>query len=118
MTSQQLREYEARMYGNGRHCDHNKPVEDESDLHNAIIDYCKSKGWQYLHGSMAHRSRRTLGENDFTILADRSQVRFVECKSKNGKLSPDQQAFIAHAKKNGHVVYVVRSLDEFVKLFA
>ncbi len=90
----------------------------ESDLHNQIIDYCKSKGWQYLHGSMAERTHRTLGEPDFIILAHGSQLRMVECKSKTGKLSLDQQGFIAHAARNGHVVHVVRSMEDFVKLFA
>ena len=119
MTSQQLRDYEARMYSKGL-----KPspvltpeIADESDLHNAIIDYCKSKGWQYLHGSMAHRTRRVCGEPDFIVLAHGSQLRMVECKSKAGKLSTDQQGFIAHAARNGHVVHVVRSMYEFVKLF-
>jgi len=121
MTNQQLRDYEARMYGR-IHRGETKPAlpvpaEDECDLHNSIIDYCREKGWQYLHGSMAARTHRTLGEPDFIILAHGSQLRMVECKSKTGKLSTDQQAFIAHAKKNGHVVYVVRSMEEFVKLF-
>jgi hypothetical protein len=119
-THQQFRDYNARMYG---------PMsppgqisveplhETECDLHNAIIDYCRERGWQYLHGSMAARTHRTLGEPDFTILAERSQLRMVECKSKIGKLSTDQQAFIAHANRNGHVVYVVRSIEEFKALF-
>jgi hypothetical protein len=117
-TNEQLRDFEARRYSSN-HIQKvlSDPVEDESGLHNAIIDYCKSKGWQYLHGSMAHRTRRVCGEPDFVVLAHGSQLRMVECKSKNGKLSLDQQAFIAHAKKNGHVVYVVRSMEEFVKLF-
>lgn len=122
MTSQQLRDYEARMFSKI----HNGvrvpalpvPSESECDLHNDIIDYCKSKGWQYLHGSMAERTHRTLGEPDFIILAHGSQLRMVECKSKSGKLSLDQQGFIAHAAKNGHVVHVVRSMEEFTKLFA
>ena len=36
-------------------------VEVESDLHDAIIKFCKHKGWVYLHGSMAYLTRRTLG---------------------------------------------------------
>jgi hypothetical protein len=117
-TNEQLRDFEARRYSSN-HIQKvlSEPVSDESELHNAIIEYCKSKGWQYLHGSMAERTHRTLGEPDFIILAHGSQLRMVECKSKAGKLSLDQQAFIAHAKKNGHVVYVVRSMDEFEKLF-
>ena len=116
-TEQQLREFEIRTKGNGSlilELKQNIPqITDESALHNAIIDYCKSKGWQYLHGSMAHRSRRTIGENDFTILADGGRIYLIECKSKTGKLSPEQQAFKAHAAKNGHFVWVIRSMDDF-----
>lgn len=118
MTSQQLRDYEARMYGRmQRALPASPPVIDESDLHNQIIDYCNSKGWGYLHGSMAARTHRTLGEPDFVILANGSQLRIVECKSKTGKLSKDQQAFAAQARRNGHVVYVVHNMEEFTRLF-
>ncbi len=122
MTNQQYQQYVGRMRRGMRGgCDvplangiHDLPK--ESDLHNQIIHYCKSKGWQYLHGSMAHRSRRTLGEPDFLVLADRGRLFMVECKTKTGKLSMEQQGFIAHAAKNGHVVHVVKSMEEFVKL--
>jgi hypothetical protein len=117
MTSQQLRDYEARMFGKTMSRPiTNDSVEDESDLHNAIIDYCKSKGWQYLHGSMAHKTFRTLGECDFQILANGGRFFLVECKSASGKLSLDQQGFIAHAARNGHTVHVIRSMDEFRNL--
>lgn len=124
-TEQQIRDYNHRMNGKRFTTDRPKEfvtsneghAEDESDLHNAIIDYCRERGWQYLHGSMAARTHRTLGEPDFIILAHGSQLRMVECKSKTGKLSPDQQAFIAHARRNGHVVHVVRSMEEVTKLF-
>jgi hypothetical protein len=119
-TKQELRNHQAKMHGTPykRYESEQGPITDESALHYRIIDYCKSKGWQYLHGSMAERTHRTLGEPDFIILAHGSQLRMVECKSKTGKLSLDQQAFIAHAKKNGHVVHVVRSMEEFEGLFA
>jgi hypothetical protein len=117
ITAQQFREMEIRMHGTNRKPMPVDAVKDESDLHNQIIDYCKEKGWQYLHGSMAARTHRTLGEPDFIILARGSQLRMVECKSKTGKLSLDQRGFIAHANKNGHVVYVVRSMEEFKSLF-
>jgi len=62
---------------------------------------------------MAAATHRTLGEPDFVILASDGRVFFVECKSKTGKLTLEQQAFIAHAAKNGHAVHVVRSMEEF-----
>jgi hypothetical protein len=89
---------------------------DESDLHNAIIDYCRSKGWIYLHGSMAHRTFRSVGEWDFTIVADKGRTFFVECKKTGGKLTKEQAGLHAWAVKLGHVVHTVYCMEEFVKL--
>ena len=88
----------------------------ERDLHDQIFDECRARGWIALHGSMAERTCRTLGEPDFTILADGGRVLFVECKSRSGKLSPAQAALKFHAEKLGHTIHVVRSLEEFLEL--
>ena len=88
----------------------------EASLHEEIFDECRARGWIALHGSMAERSHRTLGEPDFTILADGGRVLFVECKTRTGKLSPAQAALKFHAEKLGHTIYVVRSLEEFQNL--
>jgi len=86
----------------------------EASLHEEIFDACRQRGWIALHGSMAERTCRTLGEPDFTILADGGRVLFVECKSRSGKLSPAQAALKFHAEKLGHTIHVVRSLEEFL----
>ena len=88
----------------------------EASLHEEIFDECRRRGWIALHGSMAERTCRTLGEPDFTILADGGRVLFVECKTRTGKLSPAQAALKFHAEKLGHTIHVVRSLEEFQKL--
>ena len=93
-----------------------KGVISEASLHEEIFDECRQRGWIALHGSMAERSHRTLGEPDFTILAGGGRVLFVECKTRSGKLSPAQAALKFHAEKLGHTIHVVRSLDEFLKL--
>lgn len=85
----------------------------ECDLHEEIFDECRRRGWIALHGSMAERTCRTLGEPDFVILADGGRVLFVECKSRAGKLSPAQAALKFHAEKLGHMVHLVRSMEEF-----
>lgn len=89
------------------------PVEKESDLHSAISSYCRSKGWLCWHGSMVHKAMRTVGEPDFTILADRGRVFFVECKSKTGKIRPEQQGMIEMAAMNGHSIKICRSMNDF-----
>ena len=91
-------------------------VSREAELHEAIFDECRRRGWIALHGSMAERTCRTLGEPDFVILAGGGRVLFVECKSRSGKLSPAQSALKFHAEKLGHTIHVVRSLGEFLKL--
>lgn len=91
-------------------------VSREAELHGAVFDECRRRGWIALHGSMAERTCRTLGEPDFVILADGGRVLFVECKSRSGKLSPAQAALKHHAEKLGHTVHIVRSLVEFQKL--
>jgi hypothetical protein len=96
----------------------NLGVMSERKLHEEIFDECRRRGWIALHGSMAERTCRTLGEPDFTILADRGRVLFVECKSRTGKLSPAQLALKHHAEKLGHMVHVVRSFQEFVAVTA
>ncbi len=94
----------------------NSAVSREAELHEQIFDACRQRGWIALHGSMAERSHRTLGEPDFTILADGGRVLFVECKTRTGKLSPAQAALKFHAEKLGHTIHVVRSLEDFISI--
>lgn len=88
----------------------------ESDLHDEIIDFCRSRGWIYLHGSMAERSHRTLGEPDFVIAADNGRTFYIEVKNKNGKMSPEQLSMMAHLLKLGHTHATVRSMAEFMEV--
>jgi len=90
--------------------------ENESVLHNAIIEHCKMVGWIYFHGSMAHKAMRTVGEPDFTILANRGRVFFVECKTKIGKLSMEQLGLKQWAERLGHTIHVCRSAQEFFEI--
>lgn len=86
----------------------------EADLHEQIFAECRRRRWIALHGAMSERTHRTLGEWDFTIVADGRRTFFVECKSKSGKVRPEQQALIHAARALGHQVHVVRSLAEFL----
>lgn len=90
-------------------------IEVESDLHQQIMDECERRGWLFFHGAMCRRTHRTEGEPDFIILRE-SGLLLVECKSRSGKLSPAQQAVAAHARKLGHEIHVVRSIEEFTAL--
>ncbi len=110
----------------------NEGCEDESELHSEILQECRRRGWLALHGSMAHKAKRTLGEPDFIILREprtevmlcgqgvgffkMPEVLFIEAKTRTGKLSPAQNAIHAHARKLGHVVHVVRDFKSFLEI--
>jgi hypothetical protein len=91
-------------------------LDSEADLHRQIQHYCQQQGWLVFHGSMAHRSHRTVGEPDFTILANEGRVVMCECKRRGGKLSLQQAATIHWANKLGHTIHVVTSMPEFVAI--
>lgn len=88
----------------------------ESDLHDKILNECRRRGWIAFHGSMAHRTYRTGGEPDFTIVREHGEVLFVECKSKTGKLSPEQSAMMFHMNRLGCKLNIVRSFAEFIQV--
>lgn len=96
------------------------PTDDqrEEELHDMIISWCRRQDPQipFGHGSMAHKTRRTPGEPDFYILMPRGKLLMVECKTGEGVLSEDQKGFIAAADKVNHVVWVVRTYLEFLRV--
>lgn len=87
--------------------------EKESDLHEYVASRCRAQGWLFFRGSMAHRTHRTLGEPDFIVAAERGVALFVECKSRTGKVTPEQHAVIAHANRLGHSASVISSREEW-----
>jgi hypothetical protein len=112
MTQSQLAAFEARQR---RPADRGEGIVNESRLHTQILGECRHRGWIALHGAMSERTGRTLGEWDFTIIAD-GRVFLIECKSRDGKLRPEQRALIAWAAKLGHTVHVVRSFEQFLEV--
>jgi len=88
----------------------------EAEIHQAILDECRRRGWLVFHGSMATATARTRGEPDFVICREGGVTLMVEVKTRIGKLSTDQQAVAAWARKLGHTVFVVRSFEEFLQL--
>lgn len=90
--------------------------QEESKLHEFIIEQCEKRGWIYLHGAMSKRTHRTLGEFDFCLLANRGRVFFLECKTKDGKLTADQETMKRHGEYLGHKMHVVRSQMQFLEI--
>lgn len=85
----------------------------EAQLQKDIAAYCRQKGWIALHGSMAESTARTIGEPDFTILADGGKVMHIECKTSNGKQTSEQLGMQQWMERLGHFYRVVRSMDGF-----
>lgn len=109
-----VRALNPHIYGESteRVIDSSQGVSEEEILHNEIIDYCKDRRWLYFHGSMAHATKRTLGEPDFTILTEKG-VFFVECKTKTGKVSVNQRDVIHWARSLGITIHVVCNMKQF-----
>lgn len=88
-------------------------VEDESELHAQIKDYCRQRGWLVESGSMAHKTKRRVGEVDLHIFMTNGRYCGVEAKSKTGKPTPDQLATIAWLHKLGHHAFVCDNIVDF-----
>lgn len=92
------------------------PSGEEIDhLHNPIIEWCRTNRVPYVHARPDKES--TIGEGvcDF-ILPYQGKVFFVECKTREGKLSPAQLAFKVMLEMQGHELRVIRDMDAFYKL--
>lgn len=113
-TREQLLAYESKRGSGSVVKPPSKAVEQESDLHADIAAECLRRGWIGFHGSMAHKTHRTVGEPDFVILVDGGRILLVECKAKGKKQTTDQMAIEAWAKKLGHTYWLVYSLEEFL----
>lgn len=108
--------YHARKLAKAEAHTEARGCEVEKELHEAISRECLRRGWLAFHGSMTHKTFRTEGEPDFVILCDDGKVLLVECKTRKGKLSPEQLGVHAWAKRLGHEVHTIRSMEEFYAL--
>lgn len=88
-------------------------VEKESDLHDQIQQFCRDRGWVCIHSRMDRAATNQVGTPDFILGADDGRVFWIECKRKNAKCSPAQNAMLAWLLKNGQKACVVRSMAEF-----
>ncbi len=105
--------YESRLRSNKDRLEVLDACENEAELHQQILDECRRMGWMVFHGSMAHRTFRVPGEPDLLIFRDSGRLLMVECKTRTGKLSTDQQTIHTWALKLGHQIHTVRSIEEF-----
>lgn len=117
ITPAQFHEMEMRLsVGKQKPTVADDAVDDESELHKAILDDCKRRGWLCFHGSMAHRTHRTKGEPDMVIAADYGRVFFIEAKAKKGKVSTEQAGTILWLTRLGHTAAIVRNMVEYLQV--
>lgn len=90
----------------------------ESDIHEKILAYCRSKGWPVVHSRMDVPQTAGIGTPDFVIALPEGRTAWVEAKTSKGKISQEQLAWMAALRCNGHLAAVVRSFDEFIILIA
>jgi hypothetical protein len=115
-TRQQFTDYEARHIPKTRLPAPADAVDRESDLHDQIIQFCKDKGWYYVHSRRDKRTTNQVGCPDFILAGEMGNTYWVECKRKGGKPSTAQLAAMAHLNKLRHCAGIVSSMSEFMEL--
>lgn len=91
-----------------------KTHETEAQLHQEILEYCRSKGWPVVHSRLDRPATVGVGTPDFTVAMPGGKTIWVEAKTAKGKLRPEQQAWLAALRAKGHRAGVVRHLQEFI----
>ena len=117
-TMAQVAEHNARVAGKSSEAeDKHTPqaVERERDLHDAIEDYCRSRGYLYRHDRMDRATTGQVGWADFTIFMPHKRCVLLECKAKGKKPTKEQSATLAHAANFGFVAKVVDNYDDAVR---
>ena len=118
-TMAQVAEHNARVAGKSSAVEDKrtpKAVERERDLHDAIEDYCRSRGYLYRHDRMDAPTTGQVGWPDWLICLPNTRVVMLECKSRRGKATPAQLACLAHAKKFGFTAEIVDNFADAKKI--
>lgn len=113
MTSEQVAAHQARFAPKRKAeaADHDGP---ESDLHQAIIDYCKSRAWYFVRQRMDMPSTTAVGVPDFIIATSGGRTLWIEVKRKGGKPTTPQLAAKQWLFNLGHESHIVWSFEEFL----
>lgn len=90
------------------------PVEREKDLHEQIIQECKTRGWFYVHSRMDMPTTTACGVTDFIIATSDGRTLWIEVKRKGGKVTPAQQGTLHWLERNKQLVAVVYSFENFL----
>lgn len=91
-------------------------VKDEvADLHAPILAWLKANNVAYKYSRPDKKSRDTKGSPDFCFCWH-SKTIWVECKSEDGELRPEQKAWARQALNEGQFVHVIYNMQQFYDL--
>lgn len=90
--------------------------ERESDLHDQIAEYCRERGWYFVHSRMDRKTTTAKGVFDFCIAMPKGRVAWIELKRKGGKASMEQLATQVHLRHLGHIAEIVDNAESAYKL--
>jgi len=85
----------------------------EAELHDQISAMLRRNGVEYVgHGSMAHKTKYTIGWPDYVIPLTNGRVLFWEIKFGAKKPRPEQVTILNWLTNNGHHATVIRSYNQ------
>lgn len=87
----------------------------EIPLHHKIMKWCDEQ-WprvKYIRARSDMESTIAEGCQDFTVFMPGGRTVCIECKAKDGKMKDAQLSWKAEMEKLGHVIHIVRSMEEF-----
>ena len=86
-----------------------------AQLHIPIMSWCDHNRVPYIHSRTDKASTTAKGTPDFALFL-RGKAILVECKTRTGKLTPEQLAWKVVAELQGFTVHIVRDWDSFLAL--
>lgn len=89
------------------------PKENEHQVSESIRKYLKATGWLVIRNQQNIGSMK--GISDFTIIKE-GRVIFLEVKSERGKQSDEQRNFEMLIKLHGGEYYLIKSINELVRI--
>ena len=87
----------------------------EGILHDQVLSYCRAQGWPVVHSRMDMPTTTGIGTPDFVIALPGGRTLWIEAKSRKGKPTPAQLAWMALLRKLSHHTAIVRSLHEIIQ---
>lgn len=87
-------------------------------LHERIIEHCNKQWprWKFRHARTDRPTTEEKGVEDFTLFLPGNRTIHCECKSRDGKLSIDQQSWRLEMGLLGHEVHTVDSFEKFLEV--